>query len=405
METEGALRILIVDDDTLTTTWLRTRLEKEKYAVDVARNAREALDHIHAHSTDLVVVERLLPDLDGVDLCRRLREEAEGDGLWIIILSTKADQADIVAGLSAGADDYIPKRPGADGELIAKIKMMAARPERKTSSGTASPEENKHGHIISFLGAKGGCGTSTLAVNTTYAIQQMASHASTLLVDMVFPLGSIGPMIGLEFAETLAQLSHQLKPRVDRKVISSFIAPTKPYGFSVLLSAKDLQEAQSVEVSQIAPLFKTLRMMFDFIIVDIGRSLSRLTLPVIEASDLIYVLVSPDVNAVALTKLSLDYILSLQIPRDCIIVLQNRTVPRSWLSKDDLEKQLSIPIAFTIPYDGEQMPLATNAHVPYLARYGNTGAAATLHAIGEQAIRRLGYAVESPVLNQQMRGR
>jgi pilus assembly protein CpaE len=392
MAGENTSKILIVDDDPLTTAWLCALLEQEGYGVVVAQSGSEGLERIRADPPALVLLDVVLPDINGLGLCRRLRQTPEGASAWIIMLRVKGTREDIAAGLDAGADDYIPKRRGADAELLAKAKLMLSRPR----IALAPPEETKHGRIISFFSAKGGSGTTTLAVNTAYALATFPPNASTLVVDMVFPLGAVGHMVGCESTETIAKLSHETQVALDRQAIAPYISPTKHFGFDVLLSAHDLQEAQTLEVSRIAPLFKTLRTMFDYIVVDFGRSLSRITLPILEISDLIYVIVVPDVTGVALAKLSLQYLFSRPIPRERIVVIQNRTVPRSWLSKGDIEQELGAPIAITIPYDGEQVPLTTNARVPYLERHVDSVTGVALRELERLTVERSIHPEKAP---------
>jgi pilus assembly protein CpaE len=394
MMDQNRAKILIVDDDPVTTSWLRALLEPEGYQVAVARSGKEAIDHVRAAPPALILLDLILPDTDGVDLCRNLRLTPGSANAWIIILSSRMSREDIAAGLGAGADDFIPKRRGADSELLAKSKQMLGRrrPENSTS------EETRHGHIVSFFSAKGGSGTTTLAVNTTYAIPEFAPKASTLLVDMVFPLGAVGYMIGSRTTETIARLSHQSSGSLDPGDITRHTSPKGRFGFNFLLSAKDLEEAESLEVARVLPLFGKLREMFDVIVIDFGHSLSRITLPILETSDLICAIVIPDVTAVALTQLSLGYLASRRVPRDRILLIQNRTVPRSWLSKEDMEKEFGMPVAITIPYDGEQIPLSTNAHEPYLERYGNSVAALTMRELGRLVVERLYHLDKAPVM-------
>lgn len=391
MADESAARILIVDDDPVTTSWFRALLEPEGHKVAIARSGNEALEYIRANPPELILLDLVLPDTDGFDLCRSLRLTPSSANAWIIILSAKSSREDIAAGLAAGADDYIPKRRGADSELLAKSKMMLTR--RRSEYRPAN--ESGRGRMISFYSAKGGSGNTTLAVNTAYAIPDFSPKASTLLVDMVFPLGSIGHMIASASAGTIAKLTHEVQGPLDQATVARYVSTKSHFGFNFLLSAIDLQEAQALDVGRIMPLFGVLRTMFDIIVVDFGHSLSRVTLPVLETSDLIYVIVIPDVTGVALTKLSLDYLFSRRIPRERILLIQNRTVPRSWLSKEDMERELGVPIAITVPYDGEQVPLATNAHVPYLERFGNSGTAAMLRELGRLAVGQSNHSEEA----------
>jgi pilus assembly protein CpaE len=385
-------KILVVDDDRVTTSWLRALLEPEGHKVAIASSGSEALDRIKADPPALIVLELGLLDTDGFELCKTLRRMPESANAWIILLSSKSSREDIAAGLGAGADDYIPKRRGADSELLAKSKMLLSR--RRTGSKPA--EDAGRGYITCFFSAKGGSGTTTLAVNTAYAIPALSPKTSTLLVDMVFPLGAVGHMIGSESTETIAKLTRDPHIALDRTIVARHISSAGRYGFSFLLSATDLEEAQSLEVDRIVPLFGTLRSMFRLIVVDLGHSLSRVTFPILETSDLIYIIVIPDITGLALTKLSLHYLMSRGIPRERLVLIQNRTVLRSWLSKESIEKELGIPIEVTIPYDGEQVPLATNAHVPYLEQYGNTSTAVTMRELGRLAVQRL-LTAEQPM--------
>lgn len=387
MSGDNTPKILLVDQDRPTTAWLKGLLEPEGYKVGVVQSASEALASIRAEQPALTVFELDLPDLSGLDLCRSLRRMPGVDGMWLIAFSARASRADIAAGLEAGADDYIPKRSGADADLLAKAKLMLGK-ERARSKPNGQSDEGR-GRIVSFFSAKGGSGTTTLSVNAAYSVSGFAPKASTLLVDMVFPLGAVGHMIGTDSTETIARLTREGQGPLARKAVERHISTKSHLDFGFLLSANDLQEAEALEVGRIVPLFELLRTMFDIMVIDFGHSLSRITLPILESSDLIYVIVIPDVTGVALTKLSLDYLFSRGIPRERVVLIQNRTVPRSWLSRDEIERELGLSIAITVPYDGEQVPLATNAHVPYLKRHGDTTTAATLRELGRIAVERL----------------
>lgn len=382
---ENDAKILVVDDDNVTTSWLRALLEAEGYKVAIARGGNEALELIRTDPPSLVLLDLVLPDTDGLDLCRNIRERPQSANAWIVILSSKTGRDDIAAGLGAGADDFIAKRRGADSEILAKSKMLLSR--RRSDPRPA--DEASRGRIISFFSAKGGSGTTTLAVSTAYAVPILAPNTTTLLVDMVFPLGAVGHMIGSEPTATIAKLSRELQGAFERTTVARHVSSKSRFGFSFLLSANDLQEAQGLEVGRIVPLFRTLRSMFKIIVVDFGHALSKITLPILETSDLIYIIVIPDTTAVALTKQSLEFLLSRGIPRERLHLVQNRTLLRSWLSKEDIETELGLPVEITVPYDGEQVPLATNAHTPYLEQYGNTSTAVNMRELGRMAIERL----------------
>ena len=118
--------IVIVEDDPSILRGLQMNLEMEGYSVRVATNGRTGLEMVRAGPIDLLVLDIMLPEMNGYEVCRRIRDE--GNEVPIIVLSAKATEVDKVMGLDLGADDYVVK-PFALGELIARIKARLRRRE------------------------------------------------------------------------------------------------------------------------------------------------------------------------------------------------------------------------------------------------------------------------------------
>ncbi|MFH1134470.1 MAG: response regulator [Pseudomonadota bacterium] len=120
---EAKLKILAVDDDRITLKFLETYLSREKgLEVHVAGDGGEALETIKENNTDILLTDWMMPKMDGLSLCRALRDLESGDHYtYIIILTAKTRREDIVAGLAAGADDYMVK-PFNQDELIARVR-------------------------------------------------------------------------------------------------------------------------------------------------------------------------------------------------------------------------------------------------------------------------------------------
>jgi DNA-binding response OmpR family regulator len=118
------MHVLIVEDEHKIATYIKRGLEEQGYAVDVAFTGREALDWAETVPFDLIVLDVLLPELDGISVCRTLRKR----GLHVPILMLTARDAidDRVAGLDAGADDYLVK-PFALKELLARLRAISRR--------------------------------------------------------------------------------------------------------------------------------------------------------------------------------------------------------------------------------------------------------------------------------------
>jgi two-component system response regulator MprA len=119
----GARRILVVDDDPMVATTVQRVLRPEGYDVDIALGGAEALEQAHAHRPDLVVLDLMMPGIDGLEVCRQLR--ASGN-LPILMLTARSGTADRVRGLDTGADDYLVK-PFAYAELLARVRALLRR--------------------------------------------------------------------------------------------------------------------------------------------------------------------------------------------------------------------------------------------------------------------------------------
>ena len=116
-------KILIVEDEASFFEALEFLLNKEGYEVEVAQNGREALDKFAANGADLVLLDLMIPEVSGIDVCRTIRMTSQ---VPIIMLTAKDAEIDKVVGLELGADDYVTK-PYSSRELIARIKAVLRR--------------------------------------------------------------------------------------------------------------------------------------------------------------------------------------------------------------------------------------------------------------------------------------
>jgi len=126
------MRILVVDDDAAVRDALRRSLAYNGYEVELANDGAEALAVLAQRRPDAVVLDVMMPRVDGLEACRRLR--AAGDDVPVLVLTARDSVADRVAGLDAGADDYLPK-PFALEELLARLRALLRRTRRDGSEG------------------------------------------------------------------------------------------------------------------------------------------------------------------------------------------------------------------------------------------------------------------------------
>jgi DNA-binding response OmpR family regulator len=118
------LRALVVDDERPLVGIVSSYLEREGFEVVAAYDGNEAVEAARAQRPDVIVLDLMLPGLDGIEACRQIRSFSDA---YIIMLTAKADETDKIVGLSTGADDYLTK-PFSPGELVARVRAMLRRP-------------------------------------------------------------------------------------------------------------------------------------------------------------------------------------------------------------------------------------------------------------------------------------
>jgi DNA-binding response OmpR family regulator len=122
------MRILVIEDEHKIANSIKRGLKQESYAVDVAYDGKTGFDLASGEDYDVIILDLLLPEIDGITLCKRLREE-ENIQTPILILTAKGQIEDKVEGLNAGADDYLVK-PFSFSELLARIRALTRRPKK-----------------------------------------------------------------------------------------------------------------------------------------------------------------------------------------------------------------------------------------------------------------------------------
>jgi len=131
------MRILVVDDDRAVRESLRRSLQFNGYQVELASDGVQAMEQIQAQRPDALVLDVMMPRLDGLEVCRRLR--STGDDLPVLVLTARDAVSDRVAGIDAGADDYLPK-PFALEELLARLRALLRRASAEADTlGDAAP--------------------------------------------------------------------------------------------------------------------------------------------------------------------------------------------------------------------------------------------------------------------------
>lgn len=268
-------KILVIDDDPAGQRLIKYILTPEGYEVITASNGILGLQMATQQSPDLVILDIMLPGLDGFEVCRRLREGSNTANISIMMLSGKAQETDRDTGLKMGADAYLIK-PVDRQELISTVNGLL---NKKTEV-----VKQRHGKIITFIGARGGVGTSTITTNISVALA--AKGHPTLLVDLSPSFSILGDMMRLTVEHSAAGLFRGTGGVISPSAIKELMVD-HPSGVKLLWADVFPEEYGSVTRESLDRLLQETGNLSDFVIVDVPASPSDHAVAALTAADII----------------------------------------------------------------------------------------------------------------------
>jgi len=134
--------ILIIEDDDLVSRTVERSLKSDEYKISLADNGLEGLKFARRHSPDLVILDVMMPEMDGYEVCRKMRADSHLSEIPILFLTAKIKEEDRVNGFLAGADDYLTKPFNID-ELHLRVRAILRRTSQRTTFQTSTPTENQ----------------------------------------------------------------------------------------------------------------------------------------------------------------------------------------------------------------------------------------------------------------------
>lgn len=355
-------KILLVDADVASRNFIARTLQDQKYTVIQAGSGKEGLIYAWRDHPDLAIIDPAIPDLRGEDIAKKLKQDARTANMPLIALSGDPSVARIKSCLDAGFSEYITKSGQAVSSLTETINRLL---------GITSAAAKQGGLLMVLLSAKGGVGTSSLAANIAMNISMIQPEARVAVLDMVLPIGSIAPIVGYTGDQNIVTVADMSPSEATPEFFRNQLAEMKDWRFHLLAGSPDPESSNFLKVGRIWDVVTALKNSYDYVLVDIGRSLSKITLPLIQHADLVTLVVSTDMSAVSLTKTLLEYLKSKGVNSDSIFTVLNRAVGLEGLSKVEAEKILGIDIKFTIPFLGSNFTFANNNHFPFSIKFPN----------------------------------
>ena len=349
-------KILIVDDDLQSLKLIGLMLQRRGYLIDAARGGTQALAKADADTPDLVILDVMMPDMDGLEVCRRLRANPKTSRVPIIMFTAKILVSDKVEGFQAGADDYLTK-PIHPNELAARVEMAL---QRSLQTKPLTPLADM-GQVIGFLGVKGGVGTTTLALNVAAALVTTAPARRVFLVDLQSSAANIAVQLGLDPSDDLSSLINYPPQEINPTLVGQHLLQHAS-GIQLLLSGQDSHvNLATLPIPQLASIIASLSQIGQLVLLDLGSTLDEGALAAMSLCQRIVLALEPQRVAVTVAQNLIAQLDRRGISSQrLVIALINRTPGAVTLDKRAIEDMLHLPVSSLLPPVPEVASQAAN---------------------------------------------
>lgn len=340
--------ILIVDDDLDTLRMVGLLLQRKGYKIIAASQGKQALEKAESENPDLILLDVMMPDMDGFEVLNQLRSNGSTSDIPIIMFTAKSQVEDKVSGFEAGADDYLTK-PTHPAELIARVKTILSRTTAQRRIAEPVTTVSERGKIVGVLAARGGLGVTTVALNLGMTFLNL-QDGEVIVADLRPGDGGLSLELGFQLQDGLNQLLSKEPNQISINDVAKEIL-THDSGLHLLLSSFQPADAKlSTAVDQAVVITKHLSHLARYTILDLGAALPPIVENVLDECDQLVVVVEPMQNTVIKTKALLDD-LSLRVLGlgRITVVMVNRIRSEMRMPLKEVQDKLghSISIVFT----------------------------------------------------------
>jgi CheY-like chemotaxis protein/MinD-like ATPase involved in chromosome partitioning or flagellar assembly len=342
-----AEKILIVDDDVDTLRLVGLMLQRQGYEIIAASNGSQGLAKALEERPDLILLDVMMPDMDGYEVTRRLRKNPATTTIPILMFTAKTQLDDKVTGFEVGADDYLTK-PTHPTELQAHVKALLARNTQKDMGEIVTRSQEHHGYVIGVLAARGGLGVSTLVSNIAAALYTR-SQADVILAELTPGRGTLGMDLGAPNQKGLVDILQGSAVEVTREKVQGAILPHIS-GVKLLLASESPRDVTlTSQVKNYEALIVRLSTLARFVVLDLGAGLPNFVQSILPMCAERIVVVEGLPNSIQHAKLLIDEIVGLKIDRQTIgVVLNNRQRSESQMALAQVQEMLGHSVTATL---------------------------------------------------------
>jgi CheY-like chemotaxis protein/MinD-like ATPase involved in chromosome partitioning or flagellar assembly len=341
-------RILVVDDDVDTLRLVGLMLQRQGYHIIAASSGRQALSMARSDDPDLIILDVMMPDMDGYEVTRRLRADQATAAIPIIMFTAKSQIDDKVTGFEVGADDYLTK-PTQPRELFAHVRAVLARtskgrPAMPSPVATAAVER---AHVIGILSARGGLGVTTTTLNLGITIRSRTSK-NVIVAEYRPGSGTMGLDLGFLKPQGLNNILERRPSEISPQLVQPHLIAHNS-GVHFLLASYQSSDAKHLaNVEGFVSLTKTLSLMTNYLVLDLGPAITPPIDKVLTSCDELVVVTEPHPYTVKQTKALLQDLVGRGFSQGRVrVILVNRSRSDVVLSTNVVQEELDYPVAVT----------------------------------------------------------
>ncbi len=332
-----ARRVLIVDDDPRALRLLSHAFSCEGYETVTATSGAEALAKLSVERPDLVLLDVMMPDMSGLEVCQRIRASRATARLPVLMLSARGQVSDHASGLKSGADDYLPKAADTD-ELLARAGALLARAE-----ADAAPA----GQVLTFFGAKGGVGTTTVAVNVAAHLARQGK--SVILAELRAGAGSASALLRLQAVRDLGDLLEKAPAEIDATDVRRCLLPHAS-GLRLLAASRAIGGQCDISPGLVKALLAQMTQGTDYVLLDLPPSWSPANQAAVRLSRVTAVVCEPEPLSLGCARATLGALQNWGIVGDLVgLVAVNRGANASTLTLPAIKATVSANMLGTVP--------------------------------------------------------
>ncbi len=331
-------RILVIDDDPHLLQMLRMMLERAGHQAIVANSGPKGIEIATQSPPDLAIVDVMMPEMSGHEVCQHLRAHPATVDMPILILTARSQPVDRTAAMESGATDFMAK-PVSPNELEAKLDIMLSH-----------EVETHRGRIITLFSLRGGVGTTTMAVNLACALRAR-QIPNISLVDLSPNSGHAALQMRVQPRRSWGDLLEL--PDLGAESVRSLMI-SHPSGVNMLASPLAPLHGPGLSEKQTTFIAETLVSRASFVIVDAPPVLSPACVGLLRVSDLIILVITPEIATVQSTLSTLRALVGLGVSGKKVHLMLNHPAARSGLTRPVVERGLKRSISFEVPYDPNQ---------------------------------------------------